>query len=78
MELHFSLLLKDNYLMPIVKKPYKIKIADITIEGTTDGEGFLQHDSIPPGDFELIINDISTFIPSMPRSYKRRVHIVLG
>ncbi len=76
MELHFSIIAQDKYLIPLSKKSYTIEIPGETLKGETDGDGYIQHDSIPPGDYLLTINDSSTFIPAMPRSFKRRIQIV--
>lgn len=77
---HISLILLSNSgCMPLAERPYKITISDDRVlEGTTDKEGFLQHDDVPPGHYTLEIEEHTTSVPAIPVFRTRREHQVPG
>jgi outer membrane protein OmpA-like peptidoglycan-associated protein len=71
---HISVLLRSNSgAMPLAKLRYKI-FADRVLEGTTDKDGLIQHDSVPPGDYALELDGrrVVTLVPTMPRHFSKR------
>jgi hypothetical protein len=71
---HISVLLRSNSgAVPLAGLPYKI-FADRVLEGTTDKDGLIQHDSVPPGDYELELDGkkVKTLVPTLPRQFGKR------
>ncbi len=66
---HISLLLKSNSgAVPIANKSYRIHLPNnCVVEGRTDGDGLIECQNVPPGDYRLDIEgSFSTVIPSTP------------
>jgi len=71
---HISVLLRSNSgAVPLADLAYKI-FADRVLEGKTDKDGLIQHDSVPPGDYELELDGkkVTTLVPTLPRRFSRR------
>ncbi len=71
---HISVLLRSNSgAVPLANLPYRI-FADRVLEGKTDEHGLIQHDSVPPGDYELELDGRKrkTLVPTLPRHFGKR------
>ena len=61
--------------MPLADLPYKIQIGEARVlQGKTDKDGLIDHDHIPPGDYELELNGrkTSTLVPTSPNHLEKR------
>ena len=46
--------------------------------GVRAEDGLIEHDDIPPGEYELRIDGHSGFIPTLPKTSSRRPHRLIG
>ena len=73
---HISVLLRSNSgAMPLANMPYKIQIGEARVlQGKTDKDGLIEHDHIPPGDYELELNGqrTSALVPTLPLHLEKR------
>jgi hypothetical protein len=75
---HISLLLRSNSgCVPLANLKYKITITpERVLNGTTDADGLVEHEDIPPGDYLMEIGNHKTFVPATPVFRSRREHQV--
>ena len=61
-----AVLYSNSGLVPLVNRKYTLQFGkEETLEGTTDDEGYLQHLSVPPGDYTLTIGEVTCFVPTV-------------
>lgn len=73
---HISLLLRSNSgAVPLANKSYRIHLPNnCVVEGRTDENGLIEHQNVPPGDYQLDIEgSFSTVIPSTPPHITRSI-----
>lgn len=67
---HLSLILLSNSgQVPLAEVSYRIRLSPgSVIDGTTDTEGKLQHDNIPLGEYEMLVDgaDESIYVEATP------------
>jgi hypothetical protein len=72
---HISVLLRSNSgAVALSNKQYRIQLDEgRVLEGTTDDDGLVSHDEVPPGDWPLELDDrdTGTRVPTAPRSMER-------
>jgi hypothetical protein len=73
---HISVLLRSNSgAVPLANLKYSVALEDgRALEGTTDKDGLIQHDDVPPGDYELTLDGkkADVLLPTLPRYIERR------
>ncbi|MDH5692236.1 MAG: hypothetical protein OEZ47_03945 [Gammaproteobacteria bacterium] len=79
---HFSMILTSNSgNAALANLPYEIIIDDNTVlRGATDDDGFFEHENVPPGEYELLLNNrrYSGVIFSIPQDIERMRYRVKG
>ena len=79
---HISVLLRSNSgAVPLANRKYKIFLEEgQVLEGTTDREGLVSHEDVPPGDYPLEIEGrgVPTRVPTVPNNVTRRTLRVKG
>ncbi len=79
---HISLLLRSNSgLVPLANLSYRIHVGRYRVlEGTTDKEGYVSHESIPPGDYRMKLKgfDKEIIVPSLSSDIERYPFRVSG
>jgi hypothetical protein len=72
---HISVLLRSNSgAVALANLPYRIQIGEARVlKGTTDKDGLVEHDHIPPGDYpiELEGKPMDTLVPTLPLHLSR-------
>jgi hypothetical protein len=73
---HISVLLRSNSgAVPLTEIPYRIILEDgLPLEGKTGTEGLIQHEDVPPGDYELELKGekVEVLVPTLPKHMDRR------
>lgn len=73
---HISVLLRSNSgAVPLADVEYSVTLEDgRVLKGKTDKEGLIQHEDVPPGDYELELKGekAEALVPTLPRHLERR------
>ncbi|MFH1686345.1 MAG: hypothetical protein ABIE70_02345 [bacterium] len=79
---HISVQLFSNSgQVPLADLGYRITISpERILKGTTSGEGVIEHDNVPLGEYPLKLDDseLNTMIPAVPKDEKRYPVRVIG
>ena len=74
---HISVMLRSNSgAVPIASAKCRVFLDDgRVLEGQTDADGFIQHEDVPPGDYELEVNGkkVGPLVPTIPKHLDRRI-----
>lgn len=72
-----AVLYSNSGFVPLVNRKYTLQLGNGEIlKGSTDGQGFLQHLNIPPGDYTLMIDGVQSFVPTVVNPNERlRIHV---
>ena len=76
---HIALFVRSNSSeVPLANQPYKIFVGGgVPLVGETDDKGFLKHEQVPAGDYELEIAGKHTVtVPTIPTDYPYRIQHV--
>jgi hypothetical protein len=63
---HLSAVLFSNSgIVPLSNRPYELSFGGEILQGTTDGDGYLQHELVEPGDWSITIDGVQGYVPTV-------------